>query len=164
MKCTRRVKQISPGVFGASEEHDDFGVGLLQQAAHHFHELGLVGVGGHLLGDGDAYVTFVGLSLKHVDARFAVGSLAGDGGDVGPVELLDDVYEGNRLRETEHQRCMFSSSLGLAHLKRVRRHGSGEHLKTRLVAEGLGRGRGRDLRYAEEAQKVGHLRKGIRPA
>ena len=38
------------------------------------------------------------LLLEDVDARLSVGSLAGDGGDVGPVEQVDDVHHGDGLQ------------------------------------------------------------------
>ena len=36
--------------------------------------------------------------LEDVDARLSVGSLAGDGGDVGPVEQVDNVHHGDGLQ------------------------------------------------------------------
>ena len=38
------------------------------------------------------------LLLEDIDARLSVGSLAGDGGDVGPVEQVDDVHHGDGLQ------------------------------------------------------------------
>lgn len=129
-----------PGILRSGEQNHPLGVDLLLQLHDDVVEFAVVGGARYFLGGGDANVALLRLPVEHLDAVLAVGALRIDGGDVRPVNALDDVDQG-------------------AGLEGVGRHGAGEVLETALVAQRLGGGGRRYLRYVEEAEQVGHLQR-----
>ena len=102
------------------------------------------------------------LELEHLYPRLPVAALAGDGGDVGPVEQVHNIHQRQGLHRavgavktriatpatctkqptTHHQRHP-------ADLEGVRRDGAGEQLEPGLVGQRLCGGGGGDLQTVQ---------------